>query len=59
MTQMIIAELQTLKAYVGLKNYITPAASVYVNKKPADVDQLMNWNLRKIALIHLNAGRLR
>jgi len=59
MTQMIIAELQTIKAYIGLKNYITPAASVYSNKKPADVDQLMNWSLRKISLIDLSAGRLR
>lgn len=52
MSQMIIAELQTIKAYFGLKNYITPAASRYTNKTPADVDQLMNWNLRKLSLIY-------
>jgi len=56
MTQMILAELQTIKAYIGLKNYITPAAIRYDNKAPADVDQLMNWNLRKLSLIHRLGG---
>ena len=58
MTQMIIAELQTIKAYVELTHYVTPAARLHTNKTPADVDQLMNWNLRKISLI-LKAGRIR
>jgi hypothetical protein len=53
MNQMILAELQTIKAYVGLKHYITPAATTYVNKTPADVDQLMNWNLRKVTLLNM------
>jgi len=51
MVQMILSELQTIKAYIGLFNYITPGATTYHDKTPADVDQLMNWNLRKILLI--------
>jgi len=57
MNQMILAELQTIKAYVGLNNYITPAATIYVNKTPADVDQLMNWNLRKVILLNIGIRR--
>jgi len=52
MTQMVLAELQTIKAQIGLNHYITPAATTYTNKTPADVNQLMNWNLRKILLIN-------
>jgi len=48
---MIIAELQTIKAYIGLLHYITPSSTICTRKTPADVDQLMNWNLRKISLI--------
>jgi hypothetical protein len=48
---MIIAELQTIKAYLGIPN-ITPAAAQYQLKTPAEVDQLMSWNLRKLNLIH-------
>lgn len=51
MTQMILSELQPIKAYIGLYHYITPPAVVYTSKTPADVDQLMKWNLRKISLI--------
>jgi len=51
MVQMILSELQTIKAHIGLSHYITPAATTYNNKIPADVNQLMNWNLRKILLI--------
>lgn len=50
-TQMIIAELQTIKAHLGVTN-ITPSASVYKTKTPAEVDQLMRWNLRKLELIN-------
>ena len=49
-TQMIIAELQTIKAYLNIPN-ITPAASQYHLKTPVEVDQLMSWNLRKLELI--------
>lgn len=59
MTQMILAELQTIKAYIGLLHYSTPTAIVYNSKTPADVDQLMNWNLRKISLIEKLKGSLR
>ncbi len=56
-TQMIIAELQTIKAYMGIDK-ITPAASIYAGKTPAEVDQLMSWNFRKLELIKLlNAGK--
>jgi len=57
MNQMILAELQTIKAYVGLNHYITPAATTYVNKTPADVDQLMNWSLRKVTLLNKGIRR--
>ncbi len=50
-TGMIIAELQTIKAHIGLDDYITPSASKYNSKTPVEVDQLMNWNLRKLSLI--------
>jgi len=59
MTQMILAELQPIKAYVGLNHYITPAATFYTEKIPADVDQLMNWNFRKVSLIESFGGKLR
>jgi len=51
LTQMIIAELQTIKAYLNIPN-ITRAASEYKTKTPAEVDQLMSWNLRKLELIN-------
>jgi hypothetical protein len=51
MAEMIIAELQTIKAFIGLNTYITPAATQYKDKTPAEVEQLMHWNLRKLNLI--------
>ncbi|MCK5110050.1 MAG: hypothetical protein KAQ94_00925 [Arcobacteraceae bacterium] len=54
---MIIAELQVIKAYIGLNDYITPAATKYNSKTPVEVDQLMNWNLRKLSLINSLEGR--
>ena len=57
-TGMIIAELQTIKAYIGLIN-ITPSAPQYNSKTPVDVDQLMNWNLRKLSLIDSLERRIR
>jgi len=51
MVQMIISELQTIKAFIGLDTKITPAATQYSDKTPADVDQLINWSLRKLELI--------
>ena len=56
-TQMIIAEWQTIKAYIGIE-IITPSAAKYNTKTPAEVGQLVSWNLRKISLIQtLNKGR--
>lgn len=49
-TQMVIAELQTIKAYLGIEK-ITPPASQYDDKTPAEVSQLVGWNLRKLKLI--------
>ncbi|MFA6136679.1 MAG: hypothetical protein WC667_01200 [Sulfurimonas sp.] len=55
-SQMVLAEFQTIKAYVGIKT-ITPAATQYEGKTVAEVNQLMSWNLRKINLIQsLNKG---
>ncbi len=54
---MIIAELQTIKAYIGLKHYITPVATTYRDKTPAHVEQLMSWNLRKVSLINMKVGQ--
>ena len=50
-TGMIIAELQPIKAYIGLSHDVTPPATLYIKKVPADIEQLMGWNLRKINLI--------
>ena len=56
-TQMILSELQTIKAYIGFKT-ITPAAISYKTKTPPEVEQLMSWNLRKLELINtLSRGR--
>ncbi|MCK5294149.1 MAG: hypothetical protein KAJ49_05810 [Arcobacteraceae bacterium] len=57
-TQMIIAELQTLKAHIGLDDYITPGANKYNSKTPIEVDQLINWNLRKLSLINSLEGTI-
>lgn len=57
LSQIIIAELQTIKAYIGLDDYVTPAAKRYNNKTPADVDQMMGWALRQISLISLDDNR--
>ena len=50
-TGMIIAELQPIKAYIGLTTSVTPPAQSYTKKYPADIEQLMGWNLRKLLLI--------
>jgi len=50
-TQMILAEIQTIKAFIGLDDSITPIAFKYNSKTPIQVDQLMSWNLRKLKLI--------
>ncbi|WP_324170561.1 hypothetical protein [Sulfurimonas sp.] len=50
-TGMIIAEIQPIKAYIGLISSVTPPALSYSKKVPADIEQLMGWNLRKLLLI--------
>jgi hypothetical protein len=47
-----LAELQPLKAYLGLKYALTPMAEHYEGIQPADVQQLVGWNIRKLQLIH-------
>jgi hypothetical protein len=49
-SEMVLAELQTIKAYLGIKT-ITPAAIQYEGKTAAEVNQLVSWNLRKLNLI--------
>jgi hypothetical protein len=51
MTGIILAELQTIKAYIGLTESVTPPPFTYRKKVPADIEQLMSWNLRKLKLI--------
>ena len=50
--QMLIAELQTIKAYIGLTKYVTIPALKYNSKTSAEVEQIMTWNLKKIQLIN-------
>jgi hypothetical protein len=50
-TQIILAELQIIKAYIGLNHEITRGAKYYTNKTPADAAQLMGWLYKKIKLI--------
>ncbi len=49
---IIIAELQPIKAYLGLTKSVTPPALYYTNKVPADIEQLMGWNFRKLSIIN-------
>ncbi len=48
---IILSELQPLKAYIGLTKRVTPPALRYFGKVPADIEQLMGWNFRKLSLI--------
>jgi len=52
-TQIILAELQLFKAYIGLHHTITRGAKRYHNKTPADVTQMMRWLLKKSKQINL------
>lgn len=51
MTGIILAELQNIKAYLGLHHELTPIARYYENKVPADVKQMLAWCVRKLQLI--------
>ncbi len=46
-----LAELQPIKAYLGLTNVLTPMAEHYENIRPAEVQQLFGWSIRKLQLI--------
>ena len=50
-TQIILAEMQVIKAFIGLRREITRGAQHYSDKTPADVSQLLGWLLRKAKLI--------
>ncbi len=51
MVGMGLAELQTLKAHLGLRGELTPPAGVYRDTSPADVHQMLRWVTRKLQLI--------
>ena len=48
---MVNSEFQIIKSYLELKHDVTPAAKVYNNKTPSDVEQLIGWTTRRINLI--------
>lgn len=51
MVGMVLAELQTIKAWTGLSHVLTPPANSYQGKTPADVHQLLGWAVHKMKLI--------
>ncbi|MCV6608677.1 MAG: hypothetical protein OIF32_10720 [Campylobacterales bacterium] len=48
---MAIAELQPIKAYMEMKYAVTPPSKYYTRKIPADVEQLVKWNIDRLRLI--------
>lgn len=50
-SQMLISELQTLKAYLDI-SIVSPVAVIYYTKTSNEVNQLLSWNLRKLNLIN-------
>ncbi|MDD2817058.1 MAG: hypothetical protein PHP00_15215 [Thiotrichaceae bacterium] len=48
-----LAELQTLKGYLGLKYMLTPPARHYENIAPPSVQQVAGWAIRKLRLIKM------
>lgn len=48
---IILAELQALKGYLGLKYVFTPLTDFYYDRISGDVQQILGWSLRKIQLI--------
>lgn len=45
---VVLAELQQIKAYLGLKYSLTPMAEHYEGIRSADVQQVVGWNIRKL-----------
>lgn len=48
---IVLAEIQPLKAHLGMKYTATPPANHYDGRVPADVRQVLGWSLRKLQLI--------
>ncbi|MBN2823866.1 MAG: hypothetical protein JXQ76_00970 [Campylobacterales bacterium] len=57
-TQIILAEIQMIKANIGLEGIITQGAKNYSGKRDADVAQIMGWLLKKSQKL-LNNQKLR
>lgn len=53
----LVAELQPVKAKLGLKHSITPVAQYYDNKKPAEVTQLLGYINNKLRLLNLRENQ--
>jgi hypothetical protein len=49
--QMAIAELQTIKAYLRLKDFMTPSGGFEEGKMPPDVYQIVVWCAERLKLI--------
>jgi len=49
--EMIISEIQVIKASLGIRYVISPAAKYYTLKTPAQVNQVLGWSLAKLTLI--------
>lgn len=52
LTLFALAEMQTLKATLGLEHQVTPPSLADTSKRMADVKQLFGWMQRKLQLIH-------
>lgn len=48
-----LAELQTLKGYLGLKYMLTHPARHYENLSPQNTHQVIGWTIRKLRLIKM------
>lgn len=48
---LALAELQTIKAFLGIGVHITPPANRYQGKNPSDVEQVMRWNVDRINIL--------
>ncbi len=51
-TGIILAELQTLKAFLHLRYAATVNSNLYEDKSPADVQQILGWSLKQLRLIY-------
>jgi len=51
LSQMLLAEIQPIKAHLQISNVTLPA-QVYSGKTPGDAQQVLGWALRKFAQVH-------